>query len=281
MKKNILQILLLIFIYNINISFWLEEDTSSYSYKNWFELYKQRNINICNKYLYKNNNINYEKSRLIIEHLNLFDYLQINKNIKYNFNTIRKNHSSNMNKIYKCSILSTKEIVLKNLKNDLLKNNPSILKKIEQKIKNEIIKIRLIKSKFNCNTDNKNDSLIKLKVLKQSTYQTCKYINYLEYLKEHINKLSFLLNRNQWEYNINNLSNLRIKKIQQINDEIKHIYYIFPNVYHAYTEFENNISIHFLLQLLKEDYLVFRETLHKTLNPINQVVYKIINAMKK
>jgi hypothetical protein len=33
--------------------------------------------------------------------------------------------------------------------------------------------------------------------------------------------------------------------------------------------------------LLKDDYLSLREKLHKTLNPINQVVYKIMNAMKK
>jgi hypothetical protein len=33
--------------------------------------------------------------------------------------------------------------------------------------------------------------------------------------------------------------------------------------------------------LLRDDYISFREKLHKSLNPINQVVYKIINAMKK
>jgi hypothetical protein len=63
--------------------------------------------------------------------------------------------------------------------------------------------------------------------------------------------------------------------------EIKHAYKTFPVSYNAYTEYENNFPIHFLLELLKEDYYIFRQKLHEVLNPINQVVYKISNAMKK
>jgi len=67
----------------------------------------------------------------------------------------------------------------------------------------------------------------------------------------------------------------------EINDEITHTYKVFPYAYDAYTEYENNITIHFLLELIKEDYIVLREKLNKVLNPINQVVYKISNAMRK
>ncbi|MDP2396643.1 MAG: hypothetical protein Q8S84_04390 [bacterium] len=51
--------------------------------------------------------------------------------------------------------------------------------------------------------------------------------------------------------------------------------------FHALTEYENNISIHFLLELIKDDYIILREKLHEVINPINQVVYKISNAMRK
>jgi hypothetical protein len=39
--------------------------------------------------------------------------------------------------------------------------------------------------------------------------------------------------------------------------------------------------VHVLLELLREEFLVLREELHKVLNPMNQVVYKIANAMRK
>jgi hypothetical protein len=65
-----------------------------------------------------------------------------------------------------------------------------------------------------------------------------------------------------------------------IDKEIADVDKIFPVIYQAYAEYEDNFVIHKLLELLREDYVAFREQLHKNLNPINQVVYKIANAMK-
>ncbi len=65
----------------------------------------------------------------------------------------------------------------------------------------------------------------------------------------------------------------------EIDNEIEHSYKMFPLAYHAYSEYENNYSIHVLLELIKEDYMVLRKKLYSALNPINQVVYKIANAM--
>jgi hypothetical protein len=71
-------------------------------------------------------------------------------------------------------------------------------------------------------------------------------------------------------------------KVQsQITDEIEKVNKVFPVAFRAYAEYENNYTTHVLLELLKDDFIVFREELHKNLNPINQVVYKIKNAMRK
>jgi len=71
------------------------------------------------------------------------------------------------------------------------------------------------------------------------------------------------------------------KKKQEIQTEIENTNKAFPVVFKAYSEYENNITAHVLLELLREDYNLLRENFHKSINPINQVVYKISNAMRK
>ena len=71
------------------------------------------------------------------------------------------------------------------------------------------------------------------------------------------------------------------KVASDISLEVEQAYKVFPLAYHAYGEYEDNFPVHFLLELLKEDYQELRQKLHQVLNPINQVVYKISNAMKQ
>jgi len=49
--------------------------------------------------------------------------------------------------------------------------------------------------------------------------------------------------------------------------------------FNTYIDYENNYPIHILLELIKEDFIVLRRKLHEAISPINQVVYKISNAM--
>jgi hypothetical protein len=125
------------------------------------------------------------------------------------------------------------------------------------------------------------NSIQKLNVLSQATYQTCKYVSYLEYLKEYNKKLKNILPEDREKYSLAEAANMEIERLNEVDLEIEHTYKVFPLAFHAYTEYENNITIHFLLELLREDYITLREKLHKAINPINQVVYKIANAMKK
>jgi len=64
---------------------------------------------------------------------------------------------------------------------------------------------------------------------------------------------------------------LESQKISAIEREIEEAYKAFPMAFHAYSEYENFLSSHILLELIREDYALFRESLHKTLTPINQV----------
>jgi hypothetical protein len=138
-------------------------------------------------------------------------------------------------------------------------------------------------STLKCIDSNEISSIQKLNVLKQATYETCKYINYLEYLKKDNEVIESLTSNSKEEpnYTIDELFEAQRSRNAALNEEIEHTYKVFPVAYQAYSEYENNIIIHFLLELLKEDYITIREKLHKTLNPLNQVVYKISNAMRK
>ncbi|MBT3726947.1 hypothetical protein HOG21_04605 [bacterium] len=185
-----------------------------------------------------------------------------------------------MNNIYKCALLSIQEKSLELIKKDLINKNKNLANKVSNKISSKMHRIQMSFSRFNCKKNNSYD-LQKLNVLHQASYQTCKYVIYLEYLKEYNNKLSNLTNNDKNSYTNSELIELQRNEILEIEKEIEHTYKVFPLAYHAYTEYENNITTHFLLELLREDYIVFKEKLHKVLNPINQVVYKISNAMRK
>jgi len=200
---------------------------------------------------------------------------------KYSLSETKNIHRENMNLIYKCALLSTQKKSLLLIKNDLIKKSPTLWKRIEWKISSNINKIDNLFSSIWCSNSKTKSSILKLTVLKQATYQTCKYVSYLEYLKDHNRDIQNQFDPTKTRFTATEIAEKQIKELKRIDEEIKHTYKVFPLVFHAYTEYENNITAHFLLQLLRDDYITFREKLHKSLNPINQVVYKIVNAMKK
>lgn len=245
-----------------------EDKCSSYTNKDGFELYKQRTNCYCNKYKYNPTIVNLDDN-----------YPEIDSKTKYSFKDIKAIHIENMNDIYKCWLITTQKKALLLIKNQLI--GTPIKKKVDGKITSNIEKLNNISNSLNCTKTDSEDSVQKLILLKQATYQTCKYINYLEYLKEYNKNIPNIIKPKEWNYTPLEIVKTQKDKISELNNEIKNTYKVFPIAFHAYTEYENNITAHFLLQLIKDDYLTLREKLHKALNPINQVVYKIANAMKK
>jgi len=105
--------------------------------------------------------------------------------------------------------------------------------------------------------------------------------SYLEYLREYNSKYeNLIVSDDQESYNSMYLVSQESYRKNQIDEEITHIYKVYPLAFSAYKEYENNLLSHLLLELIKDDYKVLRENLHSVLNPINQVVYKISNAMQ-
>ncbi|MDR1987338.1 MAG: hypothetical protein LBQ24_00780 [Candidatus Peribacteria bacterium] len=124
----------------------------------------------------------------------------------------------------------------------------------------------------------------------------CRYRFYLEYLKEHNDKVvnldevvreiynSETLNETPEEersVQISKILSEATAKINEIDTEIDSVTKTYSIVFKAFSEYENNLIVHILLELLKKDFELLKEKLHLNLNPINQVVYKISNAMKK
>lgn len=199
-------------------------------------------------------------------------------------------YKENMNSIYKCAIIQVQKNSILNIKQKLLSLDKTwdIKKSFEPKVEDLINKLDMISKSSQCLNIDKQTIFNKLSILRQTTYLTCDYSFYMEYLKTYYSDPINILwldkkqiEENNLDYATKDVAN-KIKNIQKkLDTEVNHAYKTFPIAFNAYSEYENNFPIHFLLELIKEDYNIFRNKLHEVLNPINQVVYKISNAMKK
>lgn len=275
MKKIILIIVLsLLIIPDLSAN---NNDTKSYSDKGSFDNYKKMVQDFCSKY--NKTDLNNE----IIIPINNFWYsadLSKNSYPKWKeLEIIKKEYQKNMDMIYDCATYSSYYRSLDLIKKDLISKNPKLnsrLKsKIEQKMKN--IEQKMSSLWWNCKAKSWKNNLVKKSVLNQTTYETCRYNYYLEYLK---NFSKNIYSSKDWEL-VQNVNKNFSRKIDDINNEIERAYKVFPIVFNSYADYENNIWTHILLELLEEEYKVLRVWIHKTLNPINQVIYKIINATKR
>ncbi len=274
MKKHIIIFFVILSIYySTNHSF---SETKTISKKSWYNLYKERVENFCKEYK------NTDNSSELIYRIDEENYFKNLDEKKFRDNMIEEaslSYKKTMDSIYSCAINISFKRQLTLIEKELITKSPKLnskLKKSLQKKKKDIDK-KVKKLKWTCKINtNKNNNIIKKSVLKQTTYELCKYNFYLEYLREKTNEIE----AKNWE-SIKSLSKSISNRIWNIEKEINSAYRSFEAVFQAYSDFENNIWTHILLELIKEDYYILRQELHKTLNPINQVVYKISNAMRK
>lgn len=313
MKKLLFIIIAsLLIIISLNIAF--SNEPSSLSKKWWYELYKERVIDVCKKY--KDTDKNSELFYSIDENktfINLDDasWLIDSYKVWRDLELAKEQYRKNMDWIYSCATSISYYRSLKLIKEDLINNNSLLNSKLKNRITQKQKELEDKQEKSCKIKTTTNNSIIKKSVLNQTTYELCKYNYYLEYLKEYNRDIKHLIEEenkvldrnNSWNYKsedgyftfdsyeskltnkensiaINKVIELEKEKMDEIDYEIENSYKVFPIAYQAYSDYENNISIHVLLELLKEDYNVLRESLHKSINPINQVVYKISNAMK-
>jgi len=285
MKKNIFIIVILVF-WLTNNAIWANESwPKSFSTKWWYKLYQEQVKQFCSEYK-KTDKTN--EIIMVMDESKYFKDLEGNKPAwlkpGMDLELAKKEYEKAMDSIYWCAIYSTYYRELKTIKEDLIKTNPKLNPKLRPKIEAKMkeIEAKIKALDWNCRIKANKNNLVKNAVLRQTTYETCKYNYYLEYLKEYNQKVWNLIDtkwkKSVWILDITNeLSN----KLNAIDSEIERTYNTYPIVFQAYNDYENNITSHILLDLLQQDFKVFRLWLHKTLNPLNQVIYKISNAMRR
>lgn len=259
-------------------------DETTYINKSWYELYKEiiQSDQYCAQYKKTDssfkNIVNLDESKYFID---LDSSKAKNFKIWDDLKTAKKDFEKNMDTIFGCATYSAYYRALETIQKDLIKNNSKLKWRLESKLKQKMneLKNKASKLEWKCKI-NSDTGFVKKAVLQQTTYEFCKYNYYLEYLKDRSYNISNIVDTNQSVW-INVVTQKFDEKINAINIEMERANNAFPTALKAFADFENNISAHILLELLKEDYIVFRKWLHKTLNPINQVVYKISNAMRK
>lgn len=210
------------------------------------------------------------------------------------FRVIQKTYKVNMSEIYECWIntLKLKEIdtILWDWNSKLL-NNPKIAKDFKNKLKEYRASVEKDLTQ-NCNYK-KWDEVPKDIILKETTYEMCKYISTLSYLEIKYKQrpvLEDIINKDYliWEWkekklenwiNISYLNNIYDLSLR-IKDEIDHTIKVYNTSFDSFSSYQNNFAIHIYLELIKADLTVFRNSLHDTLVPLNQLSSKIINAMK-
>ncbi|MDD5769704.1 MAG: hypothetical protein PHE25_01945 [Candidatus Gracilibacteria bacterium] len=298
--KKVIKILIIsylaIFVLSANIYADNTKDCETGT-KDIFEKYQCRIEKVCKSYNENKKIFNPEKYKKAKEYENsdisnffsvtLINQVPIKKAISI--------YKENMNSIYKCAMIGIQKKSILNIKNDLkLDKTGDLNKNLDSKINNLVNRLDMTAKSAKCLIDDKNNSLNKLNILKQTTQITCEYAYYMSYLKEYYDDtevVGFPKNGSGTIAGTGYISTGSITNVvfakelagiqNNLDLELEHSFKIFSISFNAYNEYENNYPIHFLLELIKEDYTIFRDKLYAVLNPINQVVYKISNAMKK
>jgi len=288
MKNNYIKFLLIIFLIYTLSPFSFAETTNDCSNKEWYELYTCRKSNICKKEYW----LDSKKNLQIV-----YNSQPYNKKVFWDWlKDAKKTYRNNQNNIYKCWILKIQQDSLNLIKGKLLSQDKSgdIKNRVAPIINQKLNELKDLSKKIKCLNTKTNSIQNKFNILNNSTYELCNYNSYLEYLKQYDSNINNILfpKVNLWlsnntkkfinnkQYSIKEVSSIMTNIQNNINDEIDNSYKIFPLAYNAYSEYENNYTIHILLKLIREDYIILRNKLYATLNPISQFIYKVANAMK-
>lgn len=288
--KNMIQKFFLLFLF-LFLSLPITSAKDCEMLEDEFEKYECRSDKICKQYDENKKVFNTEKFKNVesYKEVEIGDILLTSGSKQKWIQKAVEIYKQNMNSIYKCGIIGAQKNSLRRLLE--LPIHENVKKSIEPKIHDIIKKLDITANSQKCLNIDTQTVFNKLGIFRQTTFLTCDYSFYMEYLKDYYNHPAHALGvdpkerENQSEeiqsYSLLEAADKITAAQKNISQELTQAYKVFPIAFHAYSEYENNFPIHFLLELLKEDYYILREKLHEVLNPINQVVYKISNAMKK
>lgn len=218
------------------------------------------------------------------------------------FDIVKAEYRKNIGDIYKCSMIQVQKKSLRTIEEMIKEEKTGTLADvISNRIQLRESKLDAAAKSIECKIGKTDEDSIYNKddVLKQATQEACTYVTYLEYLEDHYSSIPNIIwvdetnnedKDNDWEadvlwviqeYSTTEIVALISSIQQEIAFEKEHTYKVFPIAYQAYTEYENNYPLHFMLEVIREDFVILRKALYQTLMPIAQVWYKIINAMIK
>lgn len=274
-------------------------DANNCEQKKWFSLYTCRVNNVCEKYDTGVRMYNTEKEER--------GYLEW-----YNLYIAKNQYRNNMNNIYRCAMLKSQNNAYQIIQSDLNVSNPyssTFDDRISAQRKNIGEKI----TKLDCLKTEKKAFQLKKDVLDEATLEMCKYLHFLDYIEEtQVSNLYELIKDEEisqqveeiyerdpisWKeeylklsevdtyefqnksYTAGALLDLQRNARQELANEIRHTKKVYEVAYQTYSNYESNLIIHLLLNFLENDFVELRNSIYATLSPINQVVYKIANAM--
>lgn len=240
---------------------------------------------------YKNNKVSFDtesyKEASMYKEITVSDVFLVSNRSEKPLRKAVSVYKTNMNNIYNCAMIRSQINSLNLTKEKLLKIDKSgrIKNSIEPKIKQNLQKLELQAKQLKCKSIDKN-IITKQNVLSETTYETCRFHYYMDYMKDYYwdikNTLSIDENiAENTSFPISEVNTIQSTMQSAIDMEIRQAYDTFPIAFQAFSEYENNFITHFMLQIILDDFIVYREQLHKALNPFNQLVYKLSNVMKQ
>lgn len=235
-----------------------------------YDLYNCRNEAICNEY-------KPDKFIFNTDGDDAHRYLRLDPSDQNFLSNAQEKYRENMNNLYKCALVDI-QINAINITLEAEKD-PDVASRIDTRLENKIQVLKK-RAQFCNNTGSGQQAVKKLEVLKQSSYEICKYTNYLYYLQEYSSNLSNTLDPDVTELQVLDIVETQSAINNNIQQELDHSLKVFPLAYTAYIQYENYIAIHFMLELIREDFIVLRTRLQQVLSPISQLVYKASNSMR-
>lgn len=254
-----------------------------------FGIYECRVKNVCEKYKSPKpvyNSQDYENAE------SQSPEFQWSQSMTMELDAVKKLYRENMGNIYKCAIIQSQINTLENLVEFIAQESSGRLSdNVGGQLSLRINRLEISASTIGCTLADDESIQNKLNLLYETTYQACKHVSYLEYLKSYYKKTETLFTQQERINNYGNdyLFSFSPQKIANdinartnlVAEEISHTYEIFPIAYHAYSEYENNFPIHFLLEIIRADFMLLSDNLKDNLMPIAQLWLKIINAQSK
>lgn len=203
-------------------------------------------------------------------------------------------YKERMNSIYACAVLNAKYKIHTRLVKEFKPEGTNIVRNL-QKATQQIDALMKQKSCINISKSEGEGSELSVKrsLIRSSTLEYCNYRHYLNYVDYNVkNSLSRVITAEEKSRNKPASASGELDRFpnseaiatalvdinSRATNEIAHTQQVFDDAFDSYREFEQNYASHILMILIEDRYLVIREYVRDTMNPIGQVIYKALNA---